>query len=87
MTGRFTHIPHRHTRPPLFASSFNPVGTVWACDCGKRYTLVAYEGRKAWDSDIPPVPMTELDKALAFIRHRANVERATLGLPLLTVKT
>jgi hypothetical protein len=57
VSGRIVHRPHVHSRPPLFYNVLNPIGTVWACDCGRRWTLVRDgSGRATW-TDIPQRPL------------------------------
>lgn len=47
MIGKFVHIEHAHHRCPLYEGVFVPdqhgVGTIWECDCGQRWKIVAWE--------------------------------------------
>jgi hypothetical protein len=77
------HVPHVHTRPPLFAGVFNPAGSVWACDCGTVWTLVQGNEGRTWREGRAPwsEPDTgDLASALRFIRRVANQHRRELGL-------
>jgi len=76
--------PHVHTRPPIFSGAFNPVGSVWACDCGKVWTLTNGANGKTWRegrAPFPSIPTDDLPGALRFIREEANRHRRSLRLP------
>lgn len=84
MSGHMIVRPHTHSRPPIFSNVFNPLGSVWACDCGHVWTLVHGDSGKTWREGRAPWPTPYTDDlagALGFIRDEANHHRRALGLP------